>query len=159
MKSKEEYIKYYINLGGNPTIIKFTYDLLYSQGISGVEYIRNMFSCGYCYYYAKMLQDAFPGGEICVCYPYGHIVYIYDKIPYDIDGISSADAYDFIPIDFLGEAINDFRHIDGIQYNITPRQLEKLGERWRLTQKPIEINNVWLKLLDDDTSCDRDESD
>ena len=47
----------------------------------------------------------------------------------------------------------------GIQYNITPRQLEKLGERWRLTQKPIEINNVWLKLLDDDTSCDRDESD
>lgn len=37
---------------------------------ASVETIRSLFEAGYCYYFAKMLEDAFPGGVACLCYPF-----------------------------------------------------------------------------------------
>ena len=36
------------------------------------EVIRHQFRAGYCYYFAHMLELAYPGGEVCLCYPFGH---------------------------------------------------------------------------------------
>lgn len=49
--------------------------------------IHDLFRAGFCYYFAKMLENAFPGGEVCWAAPYSHIVYNYNGICYDIEGI------------------------------------------------------------------------
>ena len=95
------------------TIEQFIDDFRMSQNTyieHGEEALRHTFRAGYCYYFAKILEDAFPGGEICQAYPYGHIVYVYDGIPYDINGICDYDVSDedFIPISKID--INDFKH-------------------------------------------------
>jgi hypothetical protein len=127
-----DFINQFVNLKGDEKVITFIADILFHNGndIEKSNVISNLFSNGYCYYFAKILQDAFPGGEICICYPYGHIVYIYNNIAYDIDGISSAEYEMYIPISRLGEAINDFRHIEGKSYNISKEEIEKIKEDW-----------------------------
>ena len=92
-----------------------------------VKTIANLFSNGYCYYFAKILQDAFPNGTICQCYPFGYIVYVYDGIAYDIDGVSNSECEMCMPVSLLGEAIDDFRHIPNQEYNITEQEIAKIG--------------------------------
>lgn len=142
-RSRDEmkHIRRMVESGGKCKIITFIYDILYHGGdnVNNIEAIRNLFSDGYCYYFAKILQDAFPGGQICIAYPYGHIVYIYDGVPYDIDGISSAEFEEYIPIDQLGDAINDFRHIYGLSYNISKEEIKSIGEKWKKCNTPVYI--------------------
>lgn len=77
------------------------------------EVIRKQFRSGYCYHFAVILNDLFPGGEICIAAPFGHIVYVYETIPYDVEGIYDGEAIDLIPISFLGDRITNFKHIPG----------------------------------------------
>lgn len=77
------------------------------------EVIRKQFRNGYCYHFAVILKDLFPGGEICVAAPFGHIVYVYENIPYDVEGVYDGEATDLIPISFLGDRIKNFKHIPG----------------------------------------------
>lgn len=95
---------------GDKNILSFIGKILYHSGVENLQVIYDLFIQGYCYYFAKILEDAFPGGEICQAYPYGHIVYVYDGIPYDINGICDYDVSDedFIPISKID--INDFKH-------------------------------------------------
>lgn len=139
---KEEWIKKQCKYGVNKTIITFIADVLFhnTPGVTdenSIESIRSLFASGYCYYFAKMLQDAFPGGKICICYPYGHIVYIYDDVAYDIDGVSTAEYEMYIPAEQFGEAINDFRHIQGKDYGITKEELTSIGDNWKKYHQPI----------------------
>lgn len=90
------------------------------------EIIRTLFRAGYCYYFAIMLKDAFPEGEICWAAPFGHIVFVYNDIPYDIEGVYCGEAEDFIPIRYMGETINDFRHVPGITCNATEQQIAQI---------------------------------
>ena len=62
------------------------------------EVIRKQFRNGYCYHFAVILRDLFPGGEMCIAAPFGHIVYVYENIPYDVEGVYDGEATDFIPI-------------------------------------------------------------
>lgn len=77
-----------------------------------------------------MLQNAFSGDQIGVCYSFGHIVYIYKDIAYDIDGISSAEVDEYIPIEHFGEAVNDFKHIESQTYGITKEEMEERYKDW-----------------------------
>lgn len=114
--------------GADEDILRFIADILYHCGTGNVETksIQMLFRSGYCYYFAVMLQDAFPGGTICWAAPFGHIVYQYDDIAYDIEGVYSGEADCFIPVDRLGNALDDFRHIPGKNYNATEQELAKI---------------------------------
>lgn len=90
------------------------------------EIIRTLFRAGYCYYFAIMLKDAFPEGEICWAAPFGHIVFVHNGSPYDIEGVYCGEAENFIPIRYMGEAINDFRHVPGIECNATEQQIAQI---------------------------------
>lgn len=118
---KEKFFDRNILYGANENIITFISDILFHgvnkvSASNSVESIRSLFEDGYCYYFAKILQDAFPGGDICVCHPYGHIVYIYGAIAYDIHGVSDSECELFIPIEKCGDHIEAFRHVPG-KYN------------------------------------------
>lgn len=142
-RSKEELtqIRKGVEAGGKCKILTFIYDILYHGGVNygSMEIIHRLFADGYCYYFAKMLEDAFPGGQICIAYPFGHILYVYEGVPYDIDGISSSEYEELIPIEFLGEAINDFRHIYQQDYKITKEEIDAIGKKWKEHHQPIKL--------------------
>lgn len=138
VNNKKEEIQRHIEMGGNKEIITFIFDFLYHSGPDNVETVRNLYANGYCYYFARMLEDAFPGGRVCVAWPFGHIVYIYENVAYDIDGISSAEYEQYIPVDFLGPALNDFRQIKGKCHGTTKEELDEIGKRWETLGTPIE---------------------
>lgn len=113
--SKREWIERERTLGGDPKVIEFISNVLF-HGVmrvttnDSVETIRSLFEAGYCYYFALMLEDAFPGGDVCLMYPFGHITYVYDGIIYDIGGVSDNEYEALIPIKYLGASINVFKH-------------------------------------------------
>lgn len=71
--------------------------------------IIRFYTEGMCYWFAKMLNDAYPGGRMCVKSGYGHIVYYYEGKIYDIEGIHLEKA-EYIPIEYFGDKIDDFKH-------------------------------------------------
>lgn len=112
-------------------VLMFIATFLTAAGTDQTEVIRKTFRAGYCYYFVLMLYDAFPDGEICWAAPFGHIVYVNDKIAYDIEGVYEGEAEMFITVKRLGEAINDFRHIDGLSYNITEQEIAQIMLEWK----------------------------
>lgn len=48
--------------------------------------VCHLFTDGYCYYFSKILEEAYPGGVICKPWPIGHFIYRYYDKYYDIDG-------------------------------------------------------------------------
>ena len=82
--------------------------------------LYNVFENGYCYYFAQILNFAFPNvGHVVWVRNYGHIVWqsYSTSICYDISGIyleyTSTD--DLVPIDRLGQLLKDFKH-NGEEY-------------------------------------------
>lgn len=116
----------------NVTVLTFITKILFHNGSSKEKTndIYTLFACGYCYYFARMLEDAFPGGTICWAAPFGHITYQYDGMFYDIGGVYQGEATAQIPIDRLGDAINDFRHIPNLSYNATEQELARIQLEW-----------------------------
>lgn len=97
--------------------------------------ITTLFSSGYCYYFALMLKDAFPEGEICWAAPFGHIVFLYQDVAYDIDGLYAGESNLFVPVSRLGQAIDDFRHIPGVYYNATEQEIAKIMVEYQEEQQ------------------------
>lgn len=122
---KQKFINQNLTLNGEPQIIKFIADFVYLDD----QDVHNRFKNGYCYYFAKMLSTAFPGGYIAWAVPFGHLVYMYNQVPYDIEGVYTGEATEFIPEIFLGEAINDFKH-NGHDFNATQAQLDKIIDNY-----------------------------
>lgn len=56
--------------------------------------VRHLFTDGYCYYFAKILEEAYPGGIICKPWPIGHFIYEYHDKYYDIDGEYILEQHD-----------------------------------------------------------------
>lgn len=113
---KEEWIKAWTSgkwESSNKDVIKFIADILYHNPNSDNEDIYNLFACGYCYYFAVMLKDAFKRGEILWHKGFGHIVWKdIDDIAYDIGGIFyDYGEGDLVSLDELGEDISDFTKI------------------------------------------------
>lgn len=58
--------------------------------------IQQLFENGFCYYFAKILKDAFPGGELCIPWPIGHFVYKYNDKYWDISGEYIPKQHDYV---------------------------------------------------------------
>lgn len=48
--------------------------------------VRGLFGDGYSYYFAKMLEAAYPGGQVCLAFPKKHFVYRQFDMAWDING-------------------------------------------------------------------------
>lgn len=139
IKLNNEKIKWetkYIKMGGDKDVIHFIANVLFHGALGvriedSIETIRSLYEAGYCYYFARMLEEAFPGGQVCLCFPYGHIVYIYDGIAYDICGISDAEYEMYIPVTELDEALVGFKHISKQTVTVSRDDLRRIGERCR----------------------------
>lgn len=134
MPEKQKFITQNLALNGEPQIIKFIANFVYFDD----QDVHNRFKNGYCYYFAKMLSTAFPGGYIAWAVPFGHLVYMYNQVPYDIEGVYPGEATEFIPEIFLGEAINDFKH-NGHDFNANQAQLDKIIDHYHTEQRPLEF--------------------
>lgn len=121
----------------NNTILTFIANVSLAGGLSDIEReaIRKTFRAGYCYYFANMLKLAFPKGSVCWAAPFGHIVFIYDNIPYDIEGCYTGETEMFIPIEYLGDAILDFQHIPNKTYNISEQELATIILKYSESEK------------------------
>lgn len=76
--------------------------------------VCEIFSSGYCYYFAAMLKEAFQRGTVSWCAPYGHICWVDENgTPYDIYGICDSECVYFIPVSYIQEGLADFKHIPG----------------------------------------------
>lgn len=114
-KLKAKFVNRDVAVGGNKAILEFIAGVRFHCSPActvneSVEAIRYLFEAGYCYYFARMLEDAFPGGDVCLMYPFGHITYVYDGIIYDIGGVSDNEYAALIPIKYLGNTISVFKH-------------------------------------------------
>ena len=114
-KLKTKFVNRDVAIGGNKQILEFIAGVRFQcspacSTDTSVETIRYLFEAGYCYYFARMLEDAFPGGDVCLMYPFGHITYVYDGIIYDIGGVSDAEYESLIPIKYLDNTISVFKH-------------------------------------------------
>lgn len=93
-------------------------------------YIERLFRSGYCYYFAEILKSAFNRGELCWCAPLGHIIWMdIDGIPYDIEGINQSDCLAYIPIKYMGDAINDFKRTDKC-FNASKNDIIKIMQKY-----------------------------
>lgn len=147
-ENKTKWIKQRIKSGGNKKVIHFIADILFhgTGGVStedSIETIRCLFEAGYCYHFAKLLEDAFPNGQICLCYPFGHIVYVYEGVAYDINGVSDAEYEMYIPIEKMEDAVLDFKHIPGIQSTLTENKINIIGEQHKKNKTYINAISTY----------------
>ena len=126
---KEKFIQYnHVECGGNKLILEFIANFRFFA-VRDVEYVQSseticsLFEKGYCYYFAKILEEAFPRGTICLCYPYGHIVYVHKEVAYDIGGVSDAEAEYYVPLSVVGSETYIFKNVPGSAVVMT--ELEK----------------------------------
>ena len=117
---RERFIKRQDKLGADAHVIEFIANVMYHGGYNvspddSTETIRSLFEAGYCYYFALMLQNAFPDGKICLCYPFGHIVYAYNNIAYDICGVSDAEWECLVDVSDILNLMNSIRHIPDLE--------------------------------------------
>ena len=131
---KEEFIndQYKKDPKANPQVIYFIADILYHMGNDNTETIRTLFHSGYCLYFAEMLKTAFNRGEVCWAAPFGHFVWKDDNdVCYDIEGVTISEADYFIPVSFLGNALDDFRHVRGVSFNATQEDIDGFISKYK----------------------------
>lgn len=124
------------NKNADTTVLQFIADFIYrgrdvQNAINRSENIIDLFSNGYCYYFAHMLQTAFQKGEVCWAAPFGHIIWQYNNIEYDIEGVYAGEATMFIPELFIGNTIDDFKHIQSVQHNTTEQEIAEMMDTWK----------------------------
>ena len=131
--------------GANDRVMQFIYDFASHEGDDGWETIRHLFHAGYCYYFAKMLEDAFHRGQVCLAYPFGHIVWLdgsdEDKdVAYDIEGVYCNYEH-LIPISYLGNTIQDFRHVPGETHFADVNKCEKIFQQFMRDKENGTLKN------------------
>lgn len=100
------------------------------------EEIRSLFMKWYCYHFVHILKATFESGEVCICFPFGHFVWLdEDGVAYDADGVHVVDQKAYIPERFLGDCIYDFKHISGKVRNTTKEELDNIWKEYRSSLK------------------------
>lgn len=111
----------------NESVLGFIFDFVWckTSNINEYELIRSLFMDGYCYYFAVILKTAFNRGEICWCAPYAHFIWLdTNGIPYDIEGVSTAEANYYIPEAYITDGIADFKHVPGVEFGATKEYID-----------------------------------
>lgn len=126
------------NKNANTNVLQFIADFIYrgrnvEDAINRENIITDLFRSGYCYYFAHILKTAFKKGEVCWAAPFGHLIWRYDNIEYDIEGVYTDEATMFIPEWFMEQTINDFKHIPGIVNDTTEQEITQMITRWEET--------------------------
>ena len=126
---RKKFIQYnHVECGGDKSIVEDIANFRFfsvrdMEYIQSSETIGSLFENGYCYYFAKKLEETFPGGTICLCYPYGHIEYVYEEVAYDIGGVSNAENEYYVPINVVEKVTQIFKCVPGPAVVMT--ELEK----------------------------------
>lgn len=120
----------------NQRIMQFIFDVWTHCGVGeeSSEVIRKLFHDGYCYYFALMLKDAFPGGMVAWAKPFGHIVFVYNDVPYDIEGVYFGDG-NTVDYKELGDTLEEFRH-RGRDYELD-KEMEEFAESKGMTKDEL----------------------
>lgn len=103
-------------------VLDFIADMKFMCGNENVYVIEKLFSAGYCWYFAHILQQAFGRGKVCYAYYEGHFVWLdgedeENDFAYDILGVNKKWEH-LIPEELLGDGIWDFKHVRGKQSNM-----------------------------------------
>ena len=114
----------------NEKILWFIANFVYHQGVNNADCIHEQFRSGYCLHFAIILKNMFKKGEICWCAPFGHIAYVEDGIPYDIEGICTSDCEYYIPISYIKEGIRDFVRVPGASFNADEEYIQNAIKRY-----------------------------
>lgn len=110
---KDDWIQSYLSKfpGSREDVLTFIANILF-HGSEGSNDIYELFASGYCYYFARMLEDAF-GGSVCWHKGFGHIIWKDENdVCYDIGGV----FYDYgkdeiVPLtELTSEELEGFRH-------------------------------------------------
>lgn len=115
-------------------VLKFITDFNYHTTINNDEreVLRKQFRCGYCYYFAVILKEAFNRGTICWCAPFGHICWMDDDgIPYDIEGVNESDCDYYILVSYIKEGLADFMHVPNKVFNASEEYIQDAIERYK----------------------------
>lgn len=143
----EEYKKKFVqsnlkeNKDADESVLYFIADFLYcgsteEEALVRVQILHETFRRGYCYYFAHMLKNAFQQhGEVCWAVSFGHFVWQYNGVQYDIEGVYCGEASVFIPESYMGETINDFTHIRNNAHNTTGKEISSIIEKWENRNK------------------------
>ena len=100
----------YCGLKGSEEVLNFIQNFLaHNNSTSAEDILKFQFNEGYCYHFAALLKGTFDRGQVCWCAPFGHMCWMdEDGVPYDIYGICVTEAEYFVPVSYLGRALNDF---------------------------------------------------
>lgn len=110
-------------------IANFVYHQGYHDDSSG--FISKQFRAGYCLHFAVILKSLFKTGEVCWCAPFGHIVYLQDGVPYDIEGVNDSECDYYIPISYIKDGIKDFVRVPGIEFNASQEYINNAIEKYK----------------------------
>ena len=152
------------NKNANTTVLQFIADFIYrgrsvDDAINREEIITDLFRSGYCYYFAHILHEAFQKGEICWAAPFGHIIWQYEGIAYDIEGVYTGEATMLIPTWFMGQTINDFKHVPGIINETSEQEIARMMTSWEepviITKEKIERIAEMITNKRDQKICDK----
>lgn len=102
--------------------------------LSQTDTVRSLFKDGFCYYFAKILSEAYPGGKIFCPWPLGHLVYSYCGKYYDIEGeflINEHEFECFIPFKMPFFIIDEYFEFIKFEYMHTFAHDEDSNERLR----------------------------
>lgn len=110
--------------------------------------IDHLFSNGYCYYFAQILNTAFQGGTICWSVDRGHIVWLdgtdlQNDIAYDITGVYE-DYEELRPVSYLGTTLVDFLH-NNEKWKSNDEEFEKYCKE-KNVEEIYEIETIWMKI-------------
>lgn len=108
-----------------------------------LELMISTFRAGYCWHFAHLLKDTFGRGEVCWAAPFGHFVWVDDSgVPYDAEGINFGEQLYNIPESYMGDTLDDFRHIPGKDYCSSASELTAIIRKYEtdnnLEHKPVD---------------------
>ena len=123
----------------DPAVLGFILGFLSHEGDKMYEALQHLFRSGYCYYFANLLKLAFDRGQICLAYPYGHIIWLDGSdetrdIAYDAEGVCQEYEH-LIPVAYLGDTVQDFMHVPGKEAFADKAKCEQIYQAWLADQK------------------------
>lgn len=117
----------------------------YHQDTQKQDAVCELFSSGYCYYFAMILKEAFERGEVCWCAPYGHICWVDDNgHPYDIYGTCDSECTYYIPVSYIKKGLADFKHIPGESFDASEEYIQDaIDDFKRDLRDSVKCNFSW----------------